>query len=301
MNIKTNLWHFLLKHDSLYAFYNMTPIKKRSSKKYVKEYLRKCEYAKINLKTDLIDMEGVLLKIDPNSNHDLGFYYDWLNGQIYDEPLTKMLEIVLRHSENFAHVDTNNGFYSILAAKRVSGMVYAFEPSKEAYRRLIQNISINNLSNVKAYNIALSDKKGRSYLYHSAVEDGSNSLARVREALGTEEVEVDTPDNILDGVRLDVIKIDVEGYEEEAVKGALDHLADAMVFFERNRELLALRKRNPNGLFKLFSSMGFELYWIYSAGKLKRVRSYKDVLTSTTNILATARIPDYLENYEVNI
>jgi Uma2 family endonuclease len=70
-----------------------------------------------------------------------------------------------------------------------------------------------------------------------------------------------------------------------------------MVFFELNRTLIALRRRDPDALFRFFNSMGFDLYWIRSPRRLRRVRSYRDVLTSSTNVLAVARLPDYLSSY----
>lgn len=52
------------------------------------------------------------------------------------------------------------GVYTLIASKTVSNdaMIYSFEPSSEVFLELLENISLNNASNIQAYNLALSDK-----------------------------------------------------------------------------------------------------------------------------------------------
>ena len=129
-----------------------------------------------------------------------------------------------------AHV----GYYTLLASKLVGprGHVYAFEPSPGVYRALEQNLGRNEATNVTALNVAAGADGGPGVLYElEAGSSGNSSLSpRLLDSphAGTADeyvsVEVDicavdtrVPDDGFGRVRM--IKVDVEGYEVEALRG----------------------------------------------------------------------------------
>ena len=129
-----------------------------------------------------------------------------------------------------AHV----GYYTLLASKLVGprGRVYAFEPSPGAYRALEQNLARNGSRNVTALNVAAGADGSTGVLYELAEGRSGNSSLSPRlldsphagsaDQYASVEVDicaVDTrvPAHELDRVRM--IKVDVEGYEVEAMRG----------------------------------------------------------------------------------
>ncbi len=103
--------------------------------------------------------------------------------------------------------------------------VYAFEPFKESYNLLKENIKANKLSNVCAVNKSLGDINGERTLYLSNDNfQGITSDANLREYSEELKVEEVTVDQFVSENDLDVglITIDVEGAEQNLLKGAMD-------------------------------------------------------------------------------
>jgi FkbM family methyltransferase len=108
----------------------------------------------------------------------------------------------------------NIGYHSILMARLAqSGTVYAFEPT-ETHDFLVSNIEANNASNVTPLRLGLSDRSFR----------GEESIFRIwGHDPEVTEVEFVTLDEFAVRVgleRLDLIKIDVDGFDLEVLWGA---------------------------------------------------------------------------------
>jgi FkbM family methyltransferase len=97
--------------------------------------------------------------------------------------------------------------------------IYAFEPIKENILLLKETIKLNNLNNVVIVNKALYSKEGKS----SMISLGGSSFISEKSIYEKERIiEVTTIDRFVDDNSLDVglIKMDIEGAELEAIKGA---------------------------------------------------------------------------------
>jgi FkbM family methyltransferase len=117
--------------------------------------------------------------------------------------------------EVFVDVGANVGAYSLRAAS--SGMkVYSFEPNTETVRILRRNAEINHLT-VEVMEVALGAENGTVKF---APFGGTSRV--------TPEGTVDVPIRTLDSYELpsiDLMKVDVEGYELDVLKGAKQTLA----------------------------------------------------------------------------
>jgi len=112
------------------------------------------------------------------------------------------------------------GMFAVKAAKAVgdNGKVIAVEPEKENLKFLKKNVEENGLENIIIVEKGLWSEKGKKRLYLDYRSAASLVYCRDRFV----EVEVDTLDNIISDLQLsvDYIKMDVEGAEIEALKGA---------------------------------------------------------------------------------
>jgi FkbM family methyltransferase len=143
--------------------------------------------------------------------------------------------LYLDENETFVDVGSNIGSYTIrIASKaRKGAKVIAIEAHPGNYWALIRNIKVNNLKNITALNKAVSDHKGivsineardknnrirpECYTMFDKFHDNPNGIQVSGKCM---DVECDTLDNILQGLKVDLMKIDIEGAEVQALEEA---------------------------------------------------------------------------------
>lgn len=123
-------------------------------------------------------------------------------------------------------VGAHHGFYTLLMARCVGseGLVVAFEPSPKERRKLVWHIRLNRFLQVKVEPFAVGNVEGTTDLFLTQ-DNSANSLSppSISPIIGKVTVPVVTLDAYCQraGIRrLDLIKLDVEGAELLALKGA---------------------------------------------------------------------------------
>ena len=104
--------------------------------------------------------------------------------------------------------------------------IYSFEPVYNTYKYALKTLELNNIKNIKLENIALGNNTGESkmFIHDSLAQCGGNKISDV----GTETVKIDTLDNYVakNKIRVGVIKVDIEGFEQEFLKGAINTIKE---------------------------------------------------------------------------
>ncbi len=131
----------------------------------------------------------------------------------------------LRPDDLFVDVGANVGSYTVLASGHVGANTIAFEPVPFTFKRMQNNLAINYLnSKVIAYNVGVGSKE--EMLRFTSNLDTVNHVAMDSTATNVVEVKVETLDHLLNGLHPSLIKIDVEGFETEVLRGASSVLDD---------------------------------------------------------------------------
>ena len=155
-----------------------------------------------------------------NPEHQYLYFYG-----THDERyiVTKLLRII-QPRDICWDIGANIGFYTCFLAAQVeeTGAVVAFEPAARTYGYLHENVSLNGFRNVTVVNKGIGDKAEQRHLHYSeaGLAEGTASLKYTDRRAASERVRLDTIDNLIRELPIpDFIKIDVEGYQLEVLRG----------------------------------------------------------------------------------
>jgi FkbM family methyltransferase len=139
-----------------------------------------------------------------------------------DRAERELLRKILFQGAVVADVGANIGIYSKFLSRCVgpSGLVHSFEPSQDNFKRL--SAATRDVSNVQLTQAAVGERSGPCKLY---VSDKLNVDHRAYDADGDSRRAVPIQMVALDdyfkpGQRVDLIKMDIQGYELHALRGA---------------------------------------------------------------------------------
>jgi FkbM family methyltransferase len=294
--MKKSRGSFWLKHDNVYhlaagARYALLSGRDKSRAKRDSEGLHRMgEGVK---KGHVMNVLGIKLAIDKSSNHDLQMMTCFLESRVY-EPMVTELVRSLRPGSVFVDVGANNGYFSLLAAKAVGsrGTVYAFEPAPGNFIRLKNNIRINGFGNITAYDVALGGQVSSAALNESAVEDGLNSFANIGEIKRQTLVRIEPLDTAYSDKRdIELMKIDVEGYERDVLLGCKKLLSQGRInriVFEYSHSLIYRGNRDYDGVFRILNSNGFHIREILKDNSIsdETVTSHRQLTQFGCNLYA---------------
>jgi FkbM family methyltransferase len=196
----------------------------------LEERIRSARYALLDRAKCMPWFEGLKVHIHPNDDLCRALY---ISG-IYEPSTLLALKRVLPPDAVFVDAGANAGLFAMMASRWVGpdGKVYAIEPSDREYKRLLDHLDLNHLTNVKPTRVALSDQNASAPLRIAPFPNaGHNTLGSFAypdvPTAHFETVETITLDRfaVLHQLRrIDAIKMDIEGSEFRAIVGATDVL-----------------------------------------------------------------------------
>lgn len=183
---------------------------------------------------------------------DISDYMEWLvYFGVVAEPRDKLYNLV---QEGFYIIDVGSNFgettLNFAKLTGTTGMVFSFEPDSYCFNKLKRNISLNKFSNIQIFNIGLGSSEAEHYLSSENIHNRGGNKIRMNSPMQP-NIKVKKLDDIMDSFQIqkvDLIKIDVEGFEYDVLLGASNTIMKhrPIMFIEVNDD--NLRTYNSSAL-----------------------------------------------------
>jgi FkbM family methyltransferase len=227
---------------------------------------------------------GLTMEVDLRTSVGREIYY---HGS-YEPSVAGFLHENLSEGHVMLDCGANVGELSLLAARAVGprGRVLAIEPSPHTAAVLRRNVAINSVKNVEVIEAALTDRDtDQTFFLGKEIHSLSSALWRPEDFQGEKlTVRGKTVSTLLDerGIcRLDLVKMDIEGAELAALRGAelafrrLERLP--ILIFEYNKAVANRAGWALRDVWALLAPWGYELSYL-EEGKPRRPCRVEDDL-----------------------
>ncbi|ONG54716.1 hypothetical protein BKE38_10125 [Pseudoroseomonas deserti] len=211
---------------------------------------------------------GHRIYVDTRSR-DIGIHL--LASGRWESQYTKLFRSLVKRGDTVLDIGANHGFYAIHAATLVgaTGRVEAFEPNPHLAGLATASLRTNGFRWAKLHPVAVGEAKGQAELtFNVDMPGGGNIRAPGGAAKGSvATVEVVALDQLFPdpAFRVDVIKMDVEGYEGRALRGMeaiLRRSPQVKILMEFSPVLLVRGGINAAGVVGFLQDLGFQAWSI---------------------------------------
>jgi len=187
----------------------------------------------------------------------------------YEPGMQKTLHAFLSRGATFIDLGANEGYFTVIAAKLCGacGRVVAIEPQERLLPVITENLRLNGTEWARVLNVAVTDAQGMVTIHLAAdTNTGGSGLHRsTKYPLPTQQVAARTLTQILDEeqmLHVDLMKIDIEGFEYEALLGSVElfrqHRVRALAL-ELHPTILADRGKDVADITKMLADCNYKL------------------------------------------
>ena len=229
-----------------------------------------------------------------NYSGSLDSYIDWrvFFFGAYNEAEINIIKDVsnaLKEKNVFLDIGSSTGEFSISMA-HIFPTVIGVEPLIHTYNQSLVHAKINNISNVRFFNIALGEKKDKTKIYFPSGANKGISKIISPEKLKNhieQEVLMLTADDLLTDnniEKIEIIKLDAQGYEMNVLSGMKKILMDfkPVILFDHVH-----KKENFSKILDIFP----QSYKIFGLVQRKKVFSFINILLNRYLLSTEDRSP----------
>ncbi len=214
-------------------------------------------------------------------------YIEWtiLSNGTYEDEINKLIRVSLKNGKNALDIGGNIGLQSIRMSQCAgeTGKVYAFEPLVYLQEKFNSNMLLNKVYNVTLFPFALSDEESGADFTIDKKSWNQGTFSLTNHITGSEKqhVIIKVADNIPDIQALsslDLIKIDVEGFEYHVLRGLKQTLQKhkPRIIFEYDKNYWINTGQNIADCCIFLQSLGYTIYQVSAVGC--------ELLKNSTNI-----------------
>lgn len=164
---------------------------------------------------------------------------------------------------NIVDIGAQVGLYSLFAKFLPKSTFYSFEPFPATFKELNENIKLNNIDNVKTFNLAISDKETQMNLNTSLSHNGLHTLGtnplRFTD-IKPIPINTTTLDNFFKDIPIHFIKIDTEGHEYFILKGGMEVIKRYKPIIQLEWNVTNMQQCNVNEtmMYDLIQELGYK-------------------------------------------
>ena len=249
--------------------------------------------SKFNLKKEYqITVNNYEILTMPN---DKGISSELLVFRVHEPLHTELLSRELKKGMVCLDIGANIGYYALLENNKVgnTGKVIAIEPSPINFKQLKKNIMLQENSNVEVHNFACGNYDGFTKFSVSEISNWSRIVGEKDfasdEILSIVDIPIKKIDSFLETVNLstiDIIRMDVEGYECQVIEGMLNTIYkyNPLLVLEFHTSLVNIEDAKKI-LIKL-KKMGYKIkYYFHRELDLPMLSDMKNVQSMDVNML----------------
>ena len=176
-------------------------------------------------------------------------------------------------------IGANFGLYTAIGGRiiREHGRLIAFEGNPHTFEYLQRTMYANKLyhnKRVQLVNALVSDQSGTGTLHYRPTELGGASMTghRAPDIISVDVRALTIDEYLADDVKVDLVKIDVEGYEPHVLKGmerTLARCTNVRLIIEAFENFIRPHYGDPDEYFAYLQGLGFAVCRIAEGGKLE--------------------------------
>jgi len=217
------------------------------------------------------------------TNEDIAIYtsadsyieYSILSTGTYEDEINKLIRISLKDGGNALDIGGNIGLQSIRMSQCAgqAGKVFAFEPLEYLREKFNRNTALNKADNVTLFPYALSDQESEAdfAVNPGSWNQGTFSLSGNSTGPGTQRVLIKVADDmpeIQSLPSLDLVKIDVEGFEFQVLRGLAKtlHKHKPRIIFEYDDNYWRNNGQSIVDCYSFLQAIGYTIYQVSSVG-----------------------------------
>jgi FkbM family methyltransferase len=258
-------------------------------RRFFREYLPLCFFLLLTRKNGEIErgIQGSRMILNIN---DEGISRELLLYGVHEKNSTAEVKRIISPGMNILEVGANIGYYALLEAKLAgpTGFLYGFEPSPFNIDLLRRNLELNHIENYEVYGMAAGAENQTGKFFVANKSNLSSFIQREGMDMVHDgkiiDVKVVRLDNFFAEKKLDFIRMDVEGYELEILKGAEELLKRPVppkhFFIEVHSELLHKKDSSAREIIEYLGQYGYQVTKSFYRGNSKVVASSTEELLS---------------------
>ncbi len=233
-------------------------------------YLRKLGLLKKYIKSGEININGFIFYFGAS---DVGIAETLITNKDYELDTRKIIEKILTPNSVFFDLGANIGLHSIFASRQISenGKIYSFEPSPETFNYLLKNIKSNSLEKkIIAENLAITNIKGQAPFLITKNSE-CNSITNNKNYINNNSlifvntISIDEYCDIKNINNIDLVKMDIEGQELNAMKSMINIVSKSpnfKIIFELHDENLINNNEDSLEVLNFLSSIGLKYFML---------------------------------------
>jgi FkbM family methyltransferase len=228
---------------------------------------------------------------------DKGLSQELLTYGIHEPFLSLLISNEIRENDVMIDIGSNIGYYALFYCSNLkSKRIISIEPDPRSFRVLKMNLILNTCNNfVKTYNVAIGPENKRAFIHLKTafnVTSISSSSISSQNDRAVREINLVTLDDLLASeLKADILRMDIEGYEFQAIKGMMNVL-------RRLRPRLLFLELGPSeskdimySFFETLNNLGYEIKRVIPRRLIDAMLSVPQPLLKETVSIINGNIP----------